>query len=50
MGVVVTLLVVLAGAGVATGVGALVVDRNHPDRVVELQQQSEPDVLDYGDR
>ncbi|WP_186762690.1 hypothetical protein [Lentzea tibetensis] len=50
MGVVVVLLVVLAGVGVAGGVGAIVVNQNHPDRVVELQQQAEPEVIDYGSR
>lgn len=50
MGVVVTLLVVLASAGIATGVGVIVVEKNHPDKVVELQQQAEPEVIDYGSR
>ncbi|GLZ28653.1 hypothetical protein Lesp02_08430 [Lentzea sp. NBRC 105346] len=51
MGVVVTLLVVLAGAGIAGGVGAIVVNTQHPDKVVELQQQAaEPEVIDYGSR
>ncbi|MFC3897453.1 hypothetical protein ACFOWZ_38765 [Lentzea rhizosphaerae] len=62
MGLVSFLVAVVAGAALAGGVGAVVVAQNHPDKVMERQQEqlqeqgqplkqaSEPDVLDYGSR
>ena len=49
-GLVVVLVVVLAGLGIAGGVGATLVSVNDPDSSVRLEQQTEPEVIDYGTR
>ncbi|MFS8096843.1 hypothetical protein LFM09_06840 [Lentzea alba] len=62
MGLVSFLVAVVAGAAFAGGVGMVVVDRNHPDKVMERAQEElveqgqkvqpalTPKVLDYGNR
>ncbi|WP_199442720.1 hypothetical protein [Umezawaea beigongshangensis] len=49
-GPVAVLIVVLAGLGVAGGVGAALVGVNDPDSSVQLEQRTEPEVIDYGTR
>ncbi|GHH40049.1 hypothetical protein [Lentzea cavernae] len=49
------LVAIVAGAALAGGVGAIVVEQNHPDKVVEQRidegvKAQEPEVLDYGSR
>ncbi|SDF40039.1 hypothetical protein SAMN05216553_101448 [Lentzea fradiae] len=49
------LVAIVAGAALAGGVGVLVVEQNHPDKVIEQRIEEgvkavEPEVLDYGKR
>jgi hypothetical protein len=43
-------LVVLAGVGVAGGVSAAIVQTNQPDAQVQLENRTDPVVIDYGSK